>query len=293
MVPVRKAYSLMSIQSMTGYGMGEAESYRVEVRSTNHKGMYVQVNLPQYLFPYESEVRNLIKERFHRGYFEIYLSRLKGENLNLKINIPLAKEYYQALVSLKDELSIPDNVDINVLAMQKDIFHIEEVGVKVSVFRKAFDAALEELEKMRVNEGKHLVEDIIKRTNTLNNKIASVEGKREQFVMNSKKVLTERLKNLLCDVKIDDSRLIQEVAILVERSDITEEVVRIKSHLNHMEDILQKGDEIGKKIGFMVQEVHRELNTIGSKAFDSEISVLVVDMKYELEKIREQVQNLE
>lgn len=283
----------MSIQSMTGYGMGEAGDYRVEVRSTNHKGMYVQVNLPQYLFPYEPEVRNLIKERFHRGYFEIYLSRLKGENLNLKINTHLAKEYYLALVSLKNELSIPDNVDINVLAMQKDIFHIEDAEVEVSVFRKALDAALEELEKMRINEGKHLVEDIIKRINTLNSKISSVEGKREQFVMNSKKMLTERLKNLLCDVKIDDLRLIQEVAILVERSDITEEIVRTKSHLNHIEDILQEGDEIGKKMGFMVQELHRELNTIGSKTADSEISALVVDMKYEIEKIREQVQNLE
>jgi len=283
----------MSIQSMTGYGKGEAGSYRVEVRSTNHKGLYVQVNLPLYLFPHESEVRNLIKERFHRGYFEVYLTRFREEGLNLKINKYLAKEYYQSLVSLRDELSIQDNVGINVLAMQKDIFHVEEAGVEVSVFRQALYTALEELQRMRIQEGESLVQDIIKRTAMLRNKITSIEDKREQFIINSRKIFTERLRNLLYDVKIDDSRLIQEVAILVERSDITEEIVRIKSHLNHMDDMLKDGDEIGKKIGFMVQELQRELNTIGSKASDSAISVLVVDMKYELEKIREQAQNLE
>jgi uncharacterized protein (TIGR00255 family) len=283
----------MDVQSMTGYGAGESGTYKVEVRSTNHKNLYVQLNLPSYLYFYEPEIRTLVKEKFKRGYIEIFFTKLRMENIKLKINRPLAEEYYQTLVSLKNELSIDDTVGINVLAQKKDIFYLEEPEVEIPVFRETLESALEELKKTRIEEGKNLVEDIYKRIQLLSDNVSVLEDKRMDFITNAKKALTERLKDLLGDHLIEESRLIQEVAILVERSDITEELVRIKSHLKHLKDTLSQSDVVGKKAGFIVQELHRELTTINSKSPDITIASLIVDMKYELEKIREQIQNLQ
>ncbi|MCK5287088.1 MAG: YicC family protein [Thermodesulfovibrionia bacterium] len=278
---------------MTGYGAGESGAYRVEVRSTNHKNLYIQLNLPSYLYFYEPEIRTLVKEKFKRGYIELFFSKLKMENIKLKINRPLAEEYYQTLVSLKNELSIHDTVGINILAQQKDIFYLEEPEVEIPVFRETLESALEELKKTRIQEGKNLADDINKRIQLLSDNMSVLEDKRMDFITNAKTVLTERLKDLLEDHSIEESRLIQEVAILVERSDITEEIVRIKSHLKHLKDVLAQSDVVGKKAGFIVQELHRELTTINSKSPDITIASLIVDMKYEVEKIREQIQNLQ
>ena len=273
--------------------MGEAGGLKVEVRSTNHKGLHIQVNLPSYLYYYEPEIRNLVKERFHRGYIEIFFSSQNIDGTKLKINKTLAKGYYEALVSLKQELSITEEIGLNVLAQQRDIFTVEETEVDIPAFRQALEAALDDLKKMRLKEGKNLVDDIVLRIHSLDNNISQIEDNRMEFVMNAKAALAEKLKSLIGNILIDDSRLMQEVAILVERSDITEEIVRTKSHLKHMEDVFLKSDVVGKKAGFLVQEVHRELNTIGSKAPGIEISSLLVEMKYEIEKIREQIQNLQ
>ncbi len=273
--------------------MGEVGGLKVEARSTNHKGLHIQANLPSYLYYYESEVRNLIKERFHRGYIEIFFSNLNPISAKLKINKSLAKEYYGALVSLKNELSIPEEVGVSVLAEQKDIFIIEETAVEIPVFRQAFEIALDELKKMRLNEGENLWHDIAARMRSLSTDTARIEDMRMEFIANAKVVLAERLKNLIGSALIDDSRLMQEVAILIDRSDITEEIVRIKSHLKHLEDVFLRSDVVGKKAGFLVQELNRELNTISSKVPGVEISALAVEMKYEIEKIREQIQNLQ
>lgn len=278
---------------MTGYGMGVVSDFKVEVRSTNHRHLHIQVTVPPCFYYYEPEIKRMVKENFHRGHIEIFLSRPEANNIKLKINKSLAREYYDALVSLKNELSIPGDVGIDVLVLQKDIFLLEEAEVEIAVFRKAIESALEELKKMRIKEGKNLVDDITKMMHLLNNYISHIEEKRAEFIANAKVMLAEKLKNLLSDILIDESRLIQEVAILIERSDITEEIVRIKSHLKYMEDILKQGGIVGKKMDFLAQELYRELNTIGSKAASAEISTLVVEMKNELEKIREQIQNLE
>jgi uncharacterized protein (TIGR00255 family) len=278
---------------MTGYGVGESGGFKVEVRSTNHKSLHIQVNLPPYLYFYEPEIRNMVKERFHRGYIEIFFSRLENSHLRLKIDKSLARQYYQALISLKDELSIPGNVGIDVLAQQKDIFLVEEPEFEIGTLHKAIETALEELKKTRIQEGKVLLDDIEDRLRILNKQVMLLEDKRDEFVSNAKKTLMERLKSLIGDKMIDEHRLIQEVAILVERSDITEEIVRIKSHLKRMEEFFHESDIVGKKAGFFIQELNRELNTIGAKSSSAEITSIVVDMKYEIEKIREQVQNLQ
>ncbi len=283
----------MNIQSMTGYGRGVTENFKVEIRSSNHRNRDIRINIPSYLYYYEPEIRNMVKEKFQRGRIEIYVPKPEEESLKLKINKSLAKEYYRALVSLKDELSIREDIGINILASQRDIFSQEEPEVEIPTFHKALEIALEELKKMRIEEGNNLAEDITRRIAFLNRDIAILEEKRIGFVENASTMLADKLKKFLTNISIDETRLIQEAAILVEKSDITEEIIRIKSHLKYTENILAGSDVIGKKLEFLVQELHRELNTISSKTADAEISKLVIEMKHELEKIREQIQNLQ
>jgi len=184
-------------------------------------------------------------------------------------------------------------VGIDVLAAQRDIFMLEDSEVEIPIFRKALEAALEELKKMRIEEGGNLADDISGRIQFLSGRITYVEGKKAELINNARAILTERLKALSDNIVIEDSRIAQEAAILVDRTDISEEIVRIKSHLKHMEDVLMQGDIVGKKMDFLSQELHRELNTIGSKIANIEISTLIIDMKHEVERIKEQVQNLQ
>ena len=283
----------MNIQSMTGYGKGIAGNFRVEMRSSNHRNLDIRINVPQYLYYYVPEIRKLIKEKFHRGHIELFMPKPEVDNVKLRINKSLAEEYYRALVSLKNELGIPDNVGIDVLAAQRDIFMLEDSEVEIPIFRRALEAALEELKKMRMEEGRNLADDISVRIQLLSSRITYIEGKKAELINTARAILTERLKALSDNIAIEDSRIAQEAAILVDRTDISEEIVRIKSHLKHMEDVLRQGDIVGKKIDFLSQELNRELNTIGSKIADAEISALIIDMKHEVERIKEQVQNLQ
>lgn len=278
---------------MTGYGKGVSGNFQVEVRSSNHRNLYIQTNVPPYLYYFEPEIRSLIKKMFQRGRFDIFTSKTGEDEIKLKVNIPLAKEYYHALLSLKKELSIPDDIGMDILASRPEIFEIEESEVEVMAFQKALLEALNELKNMRVEEGKYLVDDITRRLNFLKTHLAGIEEKRAEFILNAKDVLADKLKALLENVLTDESRIIQEAAILIERSDITEEIVRLKSHFKHFGNVFNGSDIIGKKIDFLAQEMHREINTIGAKAANTEISALIIEMKHELEKIREQTQNLQ
>jgi len=283
---------MMKIQSMTGYGMEINGDFRVEVRSSNHRGLDTQVKIPFYLYFYEPEIRRLVKKNFTRGRIEVLISH-QAETVRLKINKPLAKELYGALRSLKDELSITGDIGIDVLLLQRDLFLQEEPEFELTSLHKALDAALESLKEMRIREGENLIREITDRANTIKEHIKHLEDKKAGFIINAKDALSERLRDLLSNTLIDDSRLIQEVAILLERTDITEELVRIKSHLRYMEDILERGGSIGKKMDFLTQELQRELNAISSKIASPEVSPIIIELKDEVEKIREQVQNLQ
>ena len=277
---------------MTGYGRGVAGNIKVEARSLNHKTLDIQIKLPSFIFSYENEIRKLIKSRFQRGHIEISITKPESDIVKIKINKPLAMEYYNALVSIKDELSLQGDIDINVLASYRDIFCLEEEA-KIDELNKAVETALSELEKMRIEEGRNLVDDISVRIQLLSRYINDIEERRNAIITDTKQRLYERLKEFLGDITIDESRLIQEAAILIERADITEEIVRIKRHLNHAVEVLKSGDTIGKKMDFLVQELRREINTTGSKTNDVEIVNSVIEMKHEIEKIKEQIQNLQ
>jgi uncharacterized protein (TIGR00255 family) len=278
---------------MTGYGRGVAGNFKVEVRSSNHKNIDIQINVPYYLFSYEPEIRKKIKQRFNRGRIDVYIPRHEEGSVSLKVNKTLAREYYNALVSLKEELSIMDDIKIDVLAGQRDIFLMDEPEIDTSELYSAVDAAMEDLVSTRTEEGSNLIKDIDERIQLLKKYIFAIEDDRMDFVNNAKQKMRDRIQELLEDASIDETRLIQETAILVDKSDITEEIVRTKSHLEHFESILHSSDTVGKKLDFMVQELRREINTIGSKAQDLQIINSIVEMKHELEKIKEQIQNLQ
>ncbi|HDH05126.1 MAG TPA: YicC family protein [Nitrospirae bacterium] len=284
---------VMTPQSMTGYGRDISGKFRVEIRSSNHKNLDVQINAPSYLFSCEPGIKKIVKKKFSRGRIEIYVRKQEEDNVKLKVNKPLAREYYNALVSLRDELSISDNIKIDILASQRDIFLADEPEIDVSGFYATLEAALEELNKTRVEEGENLIHDITERIRLIEQYTANIEQNRAEFTAVARERLQERLKEFLGDLQIDEHRLIQETAILVEKSDITEEIVRIKSHMGHFEQTLKSADTIGKKLDFIIQELRREINTIGSKAQDFGIANNVVEVKHELEKIREQIQNLQ
>ena len=277
---------------MTGYGRGIAGSIKVEVRSFNHKNLDIQIKLPSFLYPYENEIRKLVKSRFQRGHIEVSVTKPEADIVKIKINKPLAMEYYNALVAIKNELSLQGDININVLASYRDIFCLEEEA-KIDELNGAVEAALSDLEKMRVEEGRHLVDDIAVRIRHLTGYINDIEKRRNEVIVDTKQRLQERLKEFLGDITVDESRLIQEAAILIERADITEEIVRVRSHLSRASEVLGSGDTIGKKMDFLVQELRREINTAGSKSSDVEIVNNVIEMKHEIEKIKEQIQNLQ
>ena len=284
---------LMKPQSMTGYGKGSAGNFKVEIRSSNHKNLDIHINIPYYLYSYETEIKRIIKNTIERGRVELFVPKQEMDNIKLKVNKSLAREYYNAFVSLRDELSLSDNIGIDILASQRDLFVLDEPDIAVTDFYKALEVSLEELTKTRIEEGKHLINDISERIEIIRKYISGIEQKRDEFTASSRERLYERLKEFLGDVQIDETRLIQEAAILIERTDITEEIVRLKSHLKHFSDVIKSKDSVGKKLDFIIQELRREINTIGSKAQHFEIASNVVEVKHELEKIREQIQNLQ
>lgn len=283
----------MQPQSMTGYGRGVSGNFKVEVRSSNHKNLDIHINIPHYLFSYDSEIRKITRSKFNRGRIDMYIPKQEVENVKLKVNKVLAREYYSALVSLKNELSIADEIGIDVLASQRDIFFMDEPEIDEGQLYSAVEMALEELEKTRIEEGQNLIDDIKQRIVLLSEFLGHIEEGRGRYITDAQSRLQERLKELLGSVQIEETRLIQETAILIEKSDITEEIVRLKSHLKQVEEVLKSGDSIGKKMDFMIQEMRREINTISSKTHDIDITNNVVEMRHEIEKIKEQVQNLQ
>jgi uncharacterized protein (TIGR00255 family) len=284
---------IMHIESMTGYGSAERGDYRVELRSVNHKNLDINLNMPPYLYRLDPEIRKRVRKIFSRGRIDVYVSRSSGARRKIKVNKGLAKEYHRALLSLRKDLGIKDEINMGLIASNRDIFLSDDPGLRMDEFTKALDLALKKLKSSRAVEGKKLVADIKKRAQKVGRYLQKIRSRRKAFISRARADLQERLNDILRDMPVDETRLIQESAILAERSDITEEVVRIKSHLDYMRDILRTGNIVGKKLDFVIQELRREVNTIGSKSSDIDITVSVVEMKDELEKIREQVQNLQ
>lgn len=288
---------------MTGYGRGEGETALgkviVETRSVNHRFSDIAIRLPKRLALFETRIKEIIRSQVSRGRVDVFikLDVTGGEKFQLQVDSSLAEQYVQALLSLKDKFQLKGEITLELLAGAKDLIAAkEEVGdiepywVEIVPILKR---SLHEMDEMKCSEGNALSKDIQSRLERIAQQLKEIKMQVPSYVDAYQNRLRERLRSLLGGLEVDPSRLQQEIALLAERTDITEEIVRAESHLSQFMLFFDGKDSVGRKMDFLIQEIHREVNTVSAKANDAEVSQKVVEIKSELEKIREQVQNIE
>lgn len=291
------------IRSMTGFGKKMAvwheASLSVEMRSVNHRFLEVAVRVPRFMTELEDAIRKAVQQRCRRGRIDVTVSihggRTGGKTVQLDRN--LAKQYHQALRDLKKTLRLGGAIDVGLLAGFRDLFSLSDEPVNASelpgrIVDLAGDA-LDELERMRRHEGQALAKDFTHHVHRLRECRQQVADKAPRLAEDSYKRMQSRIEKLMVTDIPDQPRLLQELAVLADRCDISEELVRLESHMIQFEHTLKREDAVGKTLEFLLQEMGREVNTIGSKANDAAVAQLVVAMKAEVEKMREQVQNVE
>ncbi|MBP9020183.1 MAG: YicC family protein [Syntrophobacterales bacterium] len=292
------------IKSMTGYGRAETiqdgRKWVVEVKSVNHRFLEVFVRLPASLQPLEGEVKKKVGEKLSRGRIEVGVKAdSDGDQVGalIDLNMPMIRHYHSLLSRMKEALGLRDEITIGMLTGFKDAFIYPEVEVNLesawATLEGVLDGALDELAAMREKEGEVIGRDFNQRMDTIERSLDVIASRVPQVVAECHKKLSDRVKELLGSVELDESRVSQEVAILADRMDITEEIVRFKSHMGQFAEMLKSGEAVGRKLDFLLQEMNREVNTMGSKSNDAEISRQVVEIKSELSRLREQVQNIE
>ncbi len=280
------------IHSMTGYGSVERDGFRVEVRSVNHRFLDMNFRMPPYLQPYEMELRGVVKKYVQRGRLDVRVSLTEGADIRLRINREFGRSLFNALSELKGELSLEGEPSIENLFWFRDLIFEEEPGYDSDLLIAVFQEAMERLVEMRKSEGEHLRSVILRGIQLLERYLQEVEELASQALPELMKKLREKIKDLTGE-GVDESRLIQEAAFLAERADVEEEIHRIRSHSGQLRKIISQGGTIGRKADFILQELLREANTIGSKCSDYAISERVVNMKSEIERMKEQVQNIQ
>ena len=290
--------------SMTGFGRGEYKDdnyyFLAECKTINHKYCDINIRLPRKISFLEDKARNFVKNHIKRGRVDIYikLDLLGSEDVNLKFDEALASQYVNILKEIRDKYDLVDDISVMNIAKFPEIIKTEEKeedeDLLWSMLSKALEQTLTNLMEMRSEEGKILANDILQRCDLLRNIIEEVEKHSYTVVLDYKEKLNNRISEILENPSlVDENRLAQEVAIYADKSSITEEIVRFKSHIEQLKTTIIKNESIGRKIDFLIQEMNRETNTIGSKSSDLNITNLVVEIKSELEKIREQIQNIE
>ncbi len=290
------------IKSMTGFGRGkyenEGRTYTVEIKSVNHKYSDINVRLPRFLNSVEDKIRKRVAEVISRGKIDIFVSfeNYSSQGTTIRINKELAKEYIKELKSLAEEADL--RFDLNVIDVSKfpEILKLEDedndelIGQEVMI---AVDDALEKFVSMREVEGQKLVEDIERRIYLIQEKVNEVTKFSSTLVEEYMARLQVRVNELLAPGTVDEARLMQEIVIFSDKSSIEEELTRLKSHISQFLELIKQSSPIGKKIDFLIQEINREVNTIGSKANSLDITNKVIEIKTEVENIREQIQNIE
>ena len=288
---------------MTGFGRGEGETTLgkvfVESRSVNHRYCDINVKLPRRLVPLETRMKELVRSHVSRGRIDISVKvdAMGEERAQLSVDFHLAEQYYRALQSLKEKLRLKDKITLGLLAGAKDLITAKEEPTDlepywqeiVPILKRSF----QDMDEMKRSEGEALAKDLHQRLQRIAQQLEGIKGQYSSRLDAYQNRLAERLRSLLGGVEVDSFRFQQEIAILAERTDITEEIVRAESHLGQFLTLLEADEPVGRKMDFLLQEINREVNTVSSKANDAEISQRAIEIKCELEKIREQVQNLE
>lgn len=298
----------MTLRSMTGYAqaqaIGDGRSLRVSLRSVNHRFLDVHLHMPEGFEPLEPLIRQIVRERVHRGHLDVTLHCELAGPAAIGVNQKVAAAYLEAVNSLRRQfdvqtgpdlaqiLRLPGVIEPPAVALEEELKRLEAVIVR------CLTESLDKLDQMRQQEGDHLRQEMCMRLASISSLATRVESLAEHVRPAFMRRLEMRLKELLGDIQIDPARLAQEAAIAVERSDITEELARIKSHIRQYESLLAGGSDAGKKLDFLLQEMQRETNTLlsktpGNESEGLEITQLSLEIKSEIEKLREQVQNIE
>ena len=292
------------LKSMTGFGQGEADDnlhkIRIEIRSLNHRYLEVSAKIPERLKTFERKILEEIKKNFSRGKLEIFLnldSVLEEPSKEIVLDLKLAENFMEALKKLKEKLSIKDDITLSDIVKNKEIFTFKEPEAKENQLGKLIEISLSQairgVKETRLAEGNILERDIRTRILNILSSIHEIEQKAESLLLLYKDKLQERIKKIAAEVEIDPVKIEEQVVLFAEKSDITEEIVRAKTHLENFLKLLETDETAGRKMDFYIQEINREVNTIGSKSSSSIVSESVIQIKVELEKIREQVQNVE
>jgi uncharacterized protein (TIGR00255 family) len=290
--------------SMTGFGRAECQegdyTYQAEIRSVNNRFIEITTRLPKAYVDLEQPLKKLIKSHCSRGSINLSISLANSNEgsgeWEVKPNLSLATQYIDALNQIRDSLGLQGEVDLKSVVGLRDIIKIEPVALdpaKKDLILNITTEALFSLQKMREEEGENMQKDLAQRIDAIESHAAEIESRHPEVIKEYQEKLNERIKTLNEGVGLDETRLAQEAALLADRSDVTEEMTRLKSHLDQFRNFFTAKEPIGRKLEFITQEINREVNTTGSKSSDTKVSNRVIEMKSELEKIREQVQNIE
>ncbi len=292
------------MKSMTGYAKSsytaDSGKITVELTSVNRKYCEIFVNTPRFLTYLEDKIRKQVLSTIHRGRINVVVtldSKAKSSTQTLVPNYEYADAYISALKAVKEKYDIKGEIDINMFAGNRDLVVNEDVEPDKESFQEpvmqALNDALVVLDCQREKEGSNLCDDILMRLRVIENEIESIQSLAPQTLDAHRERLLERIKDMNLNIEVDDERIAKEIALFADRIDISEEIVRLKSHIENFRDTVNKQNNIGKLLDFVIQEMFRETNTIGSKCNNASISHAVIRVKHELEKIREQVYNIE
>ena len=291
------------VKSMTGFGRCEiSEGDRkmtVEMKSVNHRYLDVAVKMPKKLNYFESAIRSLLKTYIQRGKVDVFITYedLSEANAVLRYNQALAAEYLKYLNQMAEEFHLEQDVKVSALSRYPEVLVMEEVQEDEEelwkLLEKAVKGACEQFVETRIREGENLKRDLLIKLDELLEHVAYVEERSPQIVAEYREKLTEKVKELLADTQMEESRIAAEVTIYADKICVDEEIVRLKSHIKHTKETLEKEDSVGRKLDFIAQEMNREANTILSKANDLEVSNHAIELKTGIEKVREQIQNSE
>ena len=292
------------IKSMTGFGRCELadgeRKFTIEMKGVNHRYLDVNIRMPKKLNFFETAIRNLLKQSVSRGKVDIFITYedLSEGQAVLKYNETLAKEYLVCLKQMEESFGLENDIRVSTLSRYPEVLTMEEQALDAeeiwNVLKKAMEGALEQFVETRIMEGENLKKDILSKLDGMQKLVAYIEERSPEIVKEYREKLEENVKELLEDSQIDDGRIAAEVVIFADKICTDEEVVRLKSHISHMQEVLRSEESgIGRKLDFIAQEMNREANTILSKANDLEVSNCGIDLKTEIEKVREQIQNIE
>lgn len=291
--------------SMTGYGraqgLSEDINFLIESKSVNHRYLDINIRMPKKFSFAEEEMKKIVKKYIKRGRVDLFVSyeKLKEENFDILLDLDLADKYHKSLLKLGQEINLKtDDVKIMDVARFPEVVKLKEKeeneDLIINTILEATKQSVIKLFEMRSLEGKKLQEDIKSRCDILMDYMQKIEKLSETVVLEYKEKLENRIKDILdSNIEIDENKMAYEVAFFADRSNITEEIVRFKSHIQQLKKTIDEDDAVGRKLDFLIQEMNREVNTVGSKSSNLEITNLVVNLKSELEKIREQIQNIE